>query len=522
MAERNLPKTERPGSIIDLDEIPSSPHEDVEPCDVYIVADDMLASPDGEKIVRLRPDALALNGLLKTRDRWASGPEVRDAANLLIGSSGFAHRLRLLQNDLRHVAAIEEPVEARGVAKAKAYRLSPQFRFYDKRSEDSLSLKRLGIMGECVPFDQYDETNEDHRLRFDSSDSRRNFLATLFKQYATLPEAQRSYQGLFSLGHNQREALPELPPEEVLAQLLVIERGAVAFAQTTQTEDTKKAGIDAVIAYHSLLLTSIPMLRSLAHIYGRRAYGRLNDELFQQGCETVAKIIMDAGKGDIRKFSDYFYKKGASDAAYAMMNFVRIEWQGAEQISERDFEVWRATQGVYGTLAQKLQREPSPAEIAAEIEIDGFSRERIEEAVCKVLSSSVSISMDAFEDYGENLLTKYRYYEDEIDRQIEVSHFKDLIDMVFESSELDDREKITLSLFHDVYRSDLASAVFKNRKQREPFEYPLDKEAFEAIIHKIGGRVTELSEVVKFDKERVRGMLRGAYEKARTVLQDEI
>ena len=520
MTERNRFEPEKTNTIVDLDEIPCNPWEDADPCDVFIIADDMLASPDGETVIRLRPDALALNGLLRTRDRWASGPEVRDAANLTVGASTFGYRIRLLQEDLQRVAGVEEPIEARGDRITKAYRLSPRLLFHDKRSEDSLLFKQSGIVGECVALDEYDETNEEHRLHFDSVDNRRSFLAKLFKQYATLPEVRKLSQGLV-LSHSGRDSrAAQLAPDDVLSQLLTIERGVVAFAQSTQTPETEKAGADAVIAYHTLLLSSVQSLRSLVRIYGKIAHGQLNDELFQQGCEVVIKIIMDAGT-DIHRYSEYFYNKCMSSATYAMIELLDTRRQKRQQISPKEFRVWRAANGVYDTLAQKLQREPSPAEIAAEIDIEGLSQERVEEAVYRLMSDRGSVSMDAFEEGGEFLLIKHRYYEDEIDQQIEAAHFKDLTDMVFMSSELDDREKIALSLLYEVYRSDLASAVF-NSRLREPFEYPLDAETFERLVCQIGGKAARLSEVVKLNQTSIGKVLQRAYAKARVVLQDEV
>src|SRR5688572_4154122 len=106
-----------------------------------IIGDRKLSYED--RSVDIKPDAVALNGLLKVRGKWVNGHELRDAMQTTLAAPLISTRLSRLAADLKALSGGEDDIlEKRGPRNAQEYRLSPLVGFRDVRAElDSLAAR---------------------------------------------------------------------------------------------------------------------------------------------------------------------------------------------------------------------------------------------------------------------------------------------------------------------------------------------------------------------------------------------
>lgn len=508
--------------IIDLDVIPAvTPENEQEPLVIQIVDDDRLASQDGERVITLRPDCLMLNGLLLFRNTWATGSDIRSRVGLHIKHTGFMNRVSHLHEGLRYLIGISgNLIETNGYTNwRKAYKLSERLIFSDERSNPERTAQQYGITSPIVPFEEYDGTQ---RLQFAATEDRRKLLGALFREYANLPEVRHAEEVVWGVaaGHKQAQQLeksaPQMSPPEVYAQFLEIDKGAVAFAQPAQNELTRIAGTASVIAYHKLLASVLPLVKRVTFSYGKTYLGRLDDEFFQLGCEAAVKVIMDLG-GDknLLESCEYFYIRCAKKVDYAMLQAMRDDHLHMKHVTETDYHLSRKIRKAQESLRHSLSREPSTQEIARHIEEPTLD---VQERMAAMAAPDVSIS--SF-DGADSIVLDQEYPDDNIDRQLELFYYQDLVDYLFASSFLTDRQKIVLSLGYGVYTSRLRGATLRNRKSYNVFIYPYTQEGFNEMVQRINtGSPTHIGRVVGLDPNGVQKLLDNGKAGARSLLKD--
>lgn len=417
-----------------------------------------------------------------------NGGELRDAMQTTLAPPLVSTRLSRLAADLKALAGCEDDVlEKRGPRNGQEYRLSPLIRFHDARG-DLEPLQAKGVLWSAEEIEVFAFTKT---IPFETSDQRRLVVASMLSQARHI-EDFRGYQGLA----DARGEHPVLDCEEVESLLIAMEEGLGSFL--LNKPDTPTTIALAAEASERLLASCTSFLHSEANFHARPVYGRRYDDLFQEG--AAAALHFMAGIKDSVLLADrakFFYGQCRESVRGSIRRHLREEVQESHGITFAEYSLRRHVLAVEARLMMEMGREPSPSEIFHAIRAAGIECE--EEGVERcLLKMGDAPRLDAYETW---ITGKARagMVHDPFDIIDERMAEQELVNRVFSCDDLDDREKICLSLYYGAFNKVLCGKEFylaSPGERRVTFRYPDTVDEFNAQAGDAVGVSTRVGKVL--------------------------
>lgn len=445
-----------------------------------IIADSTIAI-EGVLVALSRTKRFFLNALRLSQGFSQTSSEIREMGYEDTGRKFFDEITTLLGT---FSALSSEPIIKRELeGKTHTYTLLPEVHIIDRRKDDHSPKARL--LRHCVKFDE-DGTPliEDEKVVFRTNAGRAQVTSSLLREFKTTARADQRFNAiarketrLFGGGKGGPLGFLSRKEEDIL--VLKKERALVAYVtrpDNPYTEQDLTCIQEGVRACFELFARNLEIVKRYSLRYCEK--NLTADEIYQECAAQLIKVVL-AHTYD-RESIDLSVKI-AFDLRQRVITSLRTRAnRAAIMFNDRYVATLHALPKIIDEWREEHGHTPSVAELSETTKLNRDTVLGLLALNTQTFPLDDQQEMSIMDESEEPTLLE----DDFVDAQLDRVELEDATDTIFASKELNDNEKIVLSLMYEIFHPSLCGAEMVSSDRTKVFTYPYTAEDFYAILGK--------------------------------------